>query len=83
MKTWRLALVDASGAPVSPRRALVRYAAAWIGPALAVAVYALLAPHGLGALAWPVLALNWLAAFVDPDRRFLHDRVAGTRLVMS
>jgi len=83
MKTWRLALVDASGAPASPRRALVRYAAAWIGPALAVGAYALLATHGLGALAWPMVALNWLAAFVDPDRRFLHDRVAGTRLVTS
>ena len=29
----------------------------------------------------PALALNFLAAFVDPERLFLHDRVADTRLV--
>lgn len=83
MKTWRLALVTNDGAPLSRRTALVRYGAAWIGPALAVVAYALVAPPGLGALAWPVLALNWLAAFVDPERQFLHDRIAGTRIVTS
>jgi uncharacterized RDD family membrane protein YckC len=83
MKTWRMALVDANDAPLSRRTALVRYVAAWIGPALATAVYALAAPHGLGAIAWPMLALNWIAAFVDPDRKFLHDRIAGTRLITS
>lgn len=83
MKTWRLALVTAAHRPLSGRRALVRYAATWIGPALAVVAHALLAPHGLGAAAWPLVALNWLAAFVDPQRQFLHDRIAGTRLVDS
>lgn len=81
MKTWRLALVSARASPVSLRTALLRYVVAWIGPALAVAAYALLAPNGLGALAWPLAAINWLAAFVDPERQFLHDRLAGTRLV--
>ena len=81
MKTWRLALVTNDGAPLSRRLALVRYVAAWIGPALAVVVYALVAPSGFGALAWPLVAINWLAAFVDPERQFLHDRMAGTRIV--
>lgn len=83
MKTWRLALVDTTGAALSTRRAWLRYAAAWIGPALAVAVYAILAPQGWGALAWPVAFLNWLAALVDPERQFLHDRLAGTRLTRT
>ena len=83
MKTWRLALVDRAGHPPSRRTAVVRYAAAWIGPALCIAAYALAAPHGVGALAWPLVALNWLAAFVDPDAQFLHDRIAGTRLVTA
>ena len=83
MKTWRLALVTAGGAPLSRRTALVRYTAVWIGPALAVAAYALLAPLALGALALPMLFINWLAAFVDPERQFLHDRLAGTRLVLT
>lgn len=83
MKTWRLALVTIEGAPLSRRRALVRYIAAWIGPALAVVAYATLAPLGSGALAWPVLLVNWLAALVDPERQFLHDRIAGTRIVAT
>ena len=83
MKTWRLALVTAVGAPLPRRVALVRYGAAWLGPVLAVVAYALLAPHGLGALAWPVVTLNWLAALVDPERQFLHDRIAGTRIVRT
>jgi uncharacterized RDD family membrane protein YckC len=83
MKTWRLALVTADGSALSRRSALVRYLAAWIGPVLAILAYAILAPHGYGALAWPVAALNWLAAFVDPQRQFLHDRIAGTRIVRT
>lgn len=83
MKTWQLALVTREGAPLARRQALARYAAAWIAPALALAAYALLRPHGLGALAWPIVALNWLAAFVDSERQFLHDRIAGTRVVSA
>jgi len=81
MKTWRLALVTVAGAALSRRVAFVRYLAAWIGAGLAVIAYLLLAPFALGALAWPLVALNWIAALVDPERQFLHDRIAGTRLV--
>ena len=63
--------------------ALLRYVAAWLGPALGLAAYVLLKPLGWGGLAWPLLALNWIAAFVDRDRQFLHDRIAGTRIVRS
>ncbi|HEX4884867.1 MAG TPA: RDD family protein [Casimicrobiaceae bacterium] len=81
MKTWKLALVTLDGRPLDRRRAFGRYVAAWIGPALALAAYVPLHPLGWGALAWPLLALGWIAAFVDRDRQFLHDRIAGTRLV--
>jgi len=30
-----------------------------------------------------LLALNYAWALVDPDRQFLHDRIAGTRLVLA
>lgn len=77
MKTWRLAIVDAEGAAPRVGRALARYAAAWIGPVAAIAAYA--ATHSrLAALA---LAIPCLWAFVDPARRFLHDRLAGTRII--
>lgn len=83
MKAWHLALVTIDGNPPSRRTALKRYVAAWIGPALAVAAFAMLAPRGLGVVAWPLVFVNWLAALVDPQRQFLHDRIAGTRLVLS
>lgn len=83
MKAWRLALVTDAYAPLSRRRAFARYVAAWIGPALAVVAYAALTPHGFAALAWPLVFLNWLAALVDSQRQFLHDRIAGTRLVTT
>ena len=61
MKTWRLRLVDADGAPIGAARASARYILAAAG-ALAV---------GLG----------FIWAVADRDRQFLHDRVAGTRIV--
>jgi len=80
-KTWRLALVDAQGRPPTYRAALVRYAAAWIGPAAAITAYAALRPTGHARYAAALLALNYAWALVDRERRFLHDRIAGTRLV--
>jgi uncharacterized RDD family membrane protein YckC len=82
MKTWRLALVLANGTPVPPRGALKRYLATWIGPALAVAAYGALHPLGLGAHAAWLVGFNFLWAFVDPARQFLHDRIAATRIVI-
>ena len=80
-KTWRLALVDANGHPPTRRMALARYAAAWIGPVAALAAYAALRPIGHARYAAALLAANYAWALVDRDRRFLHDRIAGTRLV--
>lgn len=82
MKTWRLTLETAHGAPVAVGRALARYAAWWIGPALAISAAGIVlrqADHALWAL--PLLAVNYAWALLDSDRRFLHDRIAGTRLV--
>ncbi len=81
MKTWHLALVRADGRPLTARIALRRYFSAWIGPLGSLAAYLALRPAGLGPLALPVLALNFVWAFLDPDRQFLHDRIAGTRIV--
>lgn len=81
MKTWRLGLTLADGAPVPARTALLRYLCACIGPALALLAYGALRPYGLGAQAVWLFAFNFLWAFVDPQRQFLHDRIAGTRIV--
>jgi uncharacterized RDD family membrane protein YckC len=80
-KTWRLRLVDRQGASLSWRRALGRYAAAWIAPALALTVYALLhsSAHARNLLA--IALAGYAFALVDRDRQFLHDRIAGTFVV--
>jgi uncharacterized RDD family membrane protein YckC len=83
MKTWRMSLERTDARPVDVRTAIIRYLAAWIGPAAALAAYVALKPAGLGAHAAWLLALNFLWAFVDPERQFLHDRIAGTRIVLS
>jgi len=83
MKTWRMRIVTDEGRALDYRRAFVRYLAAWIGPALALATYVTMKPYGLQGVAIVPLALNYLAAFVDPDGRFLHDRIAGTRIVQD
>jgi uncharacterized RDD family membrane protein YckC len=81
MKTWRLRLVLADGLPVPAKTALLRFLCACIGPGLAVLAYGALRPYGLGAQAFWLVAFNFLWAFVDPERQFLHDRLAGTRIV--
>ena len=63
MKTWKLRLVGANGARITPRQAITRYLCAW--PCLALC--------GIGLL----------YAVFDRDRQFLHDRLAGTRIVNS
>ena len=80
-KTWRLRLVTDDGSNLPRTVALVRYVAGWIGPALALAAYAAL--RGTGAARWAtsLLLFNYAWALVDPDRQFLHDRLAGTRVV--
>lgn len=83
MKTWHMTVCRADGLPLDRRTALARYVAAWIGPGCAAGAYLLLKPAGLGALAVGLLALNFVWALVDPERLFLHDRIAGTRLVRS
>jgi uncharacterized RDD family membrane protein YckC len=67
-------------AAVSTREAVIRYLATWIGPALAVAVFAI---GGKSVGGWWIIALfaNFLWAIFDRERAFLHDRVAGTRVV--
>jgi len=83
MKTWRMKLVMADGTAVRARAAVMRYIAAWMY-ILPAAVAALLLDlhkwHSLLALLSGILA--WaLLAYLDKDRQFLHDRIAGTRLV--
>ncbi|SDF47135.1 MULTISPECIES: RDD family protein [unclassified Duganella] len=83
MRTWRLKLVTASGGPVTPRVAAVRYLLSWmwILPALLISLAADLHRwQALGAILVGIVAWS-LTAFFDKERQFLHDKLAGTRLL--
>ena len=85
MKAWRIRLVAAQGGPVRAGRALLRFLLALVsvgGFALAVleAVREGNPLLSLALLAFASIGLAW--ALVDRDRQFLHDRLAGTRLVL-
>ena len=81
-KTWHLKLVANSGGSVIVKAAVIRYVATWIGPALGLALFMWIGTRGS---AWWVFAIftNFLWAFVDPARQFLHDRIAGTRVIQA
>jgi uncharacterized RDD family membrane protein YckC len=82
-KTWRLRLVTVDGRAPTRQTALLRYVAGWAGPVVAIAAYAALHRTGHGGYPAVALALNYAWALVDRDRQFLHDRLAGTRVVRS
>ncbi len=83
MKTWRLALVRSDGRAVDAKTAVARYLCAWIGPMASLAAYAALHPANLGAHAAWLLPIGYVWPLFDPDRQFLHDRLAGTRIVRA
>lgn len=83
MQTWRMRVVNADGSRISLGRAVARYTLAWIWVAVAVGII-----HVSGVSRWAgagvalACVLAWGAlAWLDPQRQFLHDRLAGTRLV--
>lgn len=86
MKTWRVKLVGRGGAPVSLKTATLRYLLAWgwVAPALLVSyLFGLTANKAAFGIALTLGVAAWaLSALFDKDRQFLHDRLAGTRLVL-
>lgn len=63
MRTWKVRIEDATGAPLRPAQAVFRYLASW--------------PSVL------LLGIGIVWALFDKDRQFLHDRLAGSRIVMT
>lgn len=83
MRAWQIQVVDRHGRRLTPLRAAFRYLCAWLWilPPLAV-----LQSVPLGGMQISVLLLGWMAAYsllsgFHPQRQFLHDAIAGTRLV--
>jgi uncharacterized RDD family membrane protein YckC len=85
LKTWKLRVIDAHGQPPTWLRALSRYLLAWhlfVPGLLAIAVLQPSRVAGLLALALGFVVLL-LPAAIDPQRRLLHDRWSGTRIVRA
>lgn len=83
MKTWRIRLVTNDGKEVKTWRAIGRYLLAWLWilPGLAIA-WAIDAKTWMLVLIPAANILLWaLTIYLDPQRQFLHDRIAGTRVV--
>lgn len=83
MKTWHIRLVDRLGQPVRQGRALLRYVLSWIWllPPLAA-----VAPFSLPAGEVVLLTVGWVVVYAllsrfHPQRQYLHDVWAGTRLI--
>lgn len=83
MKTWRFKVTDNLGRPISMRLAGYRYLLSWLWflpPLLALTLSDLSKSRLYGTL------IGWLAIYIvmawrHPSKQFLHDRLAGTRLV--
>lgn len=83
MQTWRIRLVTGSGLPLTRKRAFVRYLLCWLWflPGMALS-YTLHAQGWLLVILPSINVVLWaLTVYTNPDRQFLHDRIAGTRLV--
>lgn len=84
MRTWHVRLVAADGGRVSAWRATLRYLLAWLWflPALALLHGAGLQGGGHFSVVLVVGVLAYAAlARLHPQRQFVHDVIAGTRLV--
>lgn len=88
MKTWKIRLVDLAGGPIKPLSAIIRFVLCLLIylPLAATAIWA----HFQRTEALPYLivsgvlfALAWIWPLLDRDRQFLHDRLAGTRLISA
>ena len=83
MKTWNIRIVNQDGEPLTQGKAFKRYCLSWLWFVPPLAVFA---PLGLKAPEILVFGVGWVFIWAilsrfHPDKQFLHDALAGTRLV--
>lgn len=85
MKTWHMRLQTVLGAKLSWGRALFRYVLMWLLPLLFMVFVYLLAAKSANQGSYLLLIFAPYTIFIwtwfDVDKQFLHDRLAGTRIV--
>lgn len=84
MKTWHIRVVRKDGSPLTPARATARYLMCWLMFLPGSAIWYLFIPTKTMAIVLPGLNfLIWIiAARFDRERQFIHDKLAGTRLIV-
>ena len=82
MKTWRIRVTDLNGQPLPRIKAIVRYVLSWMWflPALALSYQFNLQKAEAVIAIFAGLAGWTLTALLDPERQFMHDKLAKTRL---
>ena len=85
MKTWNIRVVDAQGHSLTQARALARYVLSWLWFLPPLLLTGVLGISGLEAV---VIVLGWVLVWALLSRfhklgQFVHDALAGTRLVSS
>ena len=85
MKTWNIRVVDSLGQPLTQARALARYVLSWLWFLPPLLLTGLLGISGLESV---VIVLGWVLVWALLSRfhalgQFVHDALAGTRLVSS
>lgn len=85
MKTWSIGLFSTNGDKPSLKQYLIRYTTAWILPLIgAYSVHLLSSYIGWRSITIFIIFtpfLNFVYSWFDSESIFLHDRLAGTRLV--
>jgi len=83
MKTWRIRVERANGEPLPAWQALLRYLLAWMWFIPGLLLAWLVNAKGWMLVVLPAASmLAWaMTIYLSPDRQFLHDRLARTRLV--
>ncbi|MDO9025051.1 RDD family protein [Zwartia sp.] len=85
MKAWHIRLLAVSGQPAGLGRLVLRYLLMWVLPLLGASlVWGASVLTGWNAMLMLIIAtpfLTFIPTWFFSDQQFLHDRLAGTRLV--
>ena len=86
MQTWKMRLVSADGRGLTKKQAVVRYLFSLTGIFFFVAVNYLfpinfVSYQQLALVSVLIFGSGFIWALFDPDHQYLHDRLAGTRII--